>query len=751
MNLNGAKIINYKKICSDMSIDVIEKDFKIKIPFYQRPYLWEDEEVNLLIDDFFNAYKLVVNEESTEYFAGAIVTVYNKENTKNGIHEIVDGQQRLTTVFLANYLKYLLLRKILYIIISQKKVSNFESCKINFISTHKNLFIKNDKYMTDIEELLKKYLTIKDSNENKKDDREIEELVKQYVKITGIVVKDIDSDEYCDKVVSANNEYLKNKNLSLCYSRQSYNEELKETLDHVDIKVTSEIIPKIEIFNNYKNGKSPYLNAIVTIFNNVSRRIISDDSLEKSLGIVEELDCFLENLEFCVVQTNNTNDAYTLFEVLNDRGKALTSLDLIKNMYYKAYCDNNRNLENPEIDENISNLEEIWGEKIFDNETIDFRKNLALYMGTVYITGRSNLKYKKDESYIKPLKEKLIEFSYEKIEYNFVIFHICKLIIEEMEIKPTKKNTKVLNVENSLDNSVISKALHLSNALKQYGIMTSLINVIITEYKKNGGSFERDKYEDEFREYIKKIIKRYNANVEEYKNIYIVAKNIRKLIMLSKGHEVPKKYSDMIIKKYFEQRNVTSLDVDIPLSLKMSAEVEFKEWISKWEKGSKNLKVKIFFIILSSMRKEKGKLIKKNVREIFENPELLELDHFEPLNIQIGNKEKYFTLDIERREQYVNQLGNFVLLEKNSNISKSNSPAREAHVYYKKMGIDKNWLIIELMDLFNNPEVCNDKIPTKKFFNIRKNQLINYFISVLNFDLELDETDIIELVKVDEV
>lgn len=64
------------------------------IPIYQRLYTWETEHVERLLDDLFEAYKV-----QEEYFIGAIVTsVEYKNGTRN--FELIDGQQRLTTLWL---------------------------------------------------------------------------------------------------------------------------------------------------------------------------------------------------------------------------------------------------------------------------------------------------------------------------------------------------------------------------------------------------------------------------------------------------------------------------------------------------------------------------------------------------------------------------------------------------------------------------------------------------------------------------
>ena len=71
------------------------------IPDYQRPYAWEETECQTLWDDIFtfafpeNDYSLFKSDED-EYFLGPIVTFKNEA----GKLEIIDGQQRLTTLML---------------------------------------------------------------------------------------------------------------------------------------------------------------------------------------------------------------------------------------------------------------------------------------------------------------------------------------------------------------------------------------------------------------------------------------------------------------------------------------------------------------------------------------------------------------------------------------------------------------------------------------------------------------------------
>lgn len=71
-------------------------DSLYKIPQYQRPYKWEDEQIEKLWEDIFDAYE---NNEDN-YFLGSIITAKPRDNEKSAYVDVVDGQQRLTTLMI---------------------------------------------------------------------------------------------------------------------------------------------------------------------------------------------------------------------------------------------------------------------------------------------------------------------------------------------------------------------------------------------------------------------------------------------------------------------------------------------------------------------------------------------------------------------------------------------------------------------------------------------------------------------------
>ena len=75
---------------------LFDKEVHYVIPRYQRAYAWEDKEIVQLIDD--------INDSTGDYYIGSLVVAKVKDKVET--YEVVDGQQRLTTLYLLlHYLK----------------------------------------------------------------------------------------------------------------------------------------------------------------------------------------------------------------------------------------------------------------------------------------------------------------------------------------------------------------------------------------------------------------------------------------------------------------------------------------------------------------------------------------------------------------------------------------------------------------------------------------------------------------------
>lgn len=64
-----------------------------EVPIYQRNYAWEDDEITALIQDVYDAYLQNRSKKGT-YFIGTLVSYHKGDQ----VYEVIDGQQRLTTI-----------------------------------------------------------------------------------------------------------------------------------------------------------------------------------------------------------------------------------------------------------------------------------------------------------------------------------------------------------------------------------------------------------------------------------------------------------------------------------------------------------------------------------------------------------------------------------------------------------------------------------------------------------------------------
>ena len=66
------------------------------IPLYQRNFAWRTDEIQQLLQDVYDAYKVYKLKKAGDYYIGSLVVI----KRHNGDYEVIDGQQRLTVLSL---------------------------------------------------------------------------------------------------------------------------------------------------------------------------------------------------------------------------------------------------------------------------------------------------------------------------------------------------------------------------------------------------------------------------------------------------------------------------------------------------------------------------------------------------------------------------------------------------------------------------------------------------------------------------
>jgi len=297
-------------------------NFWFNIPEYQRPYVWEEEEVEELLDDLWYAYS---NKSDSEYFLGSLVL--HKRNKRE--YDVLDGQQRLTTLFLM----FLVIRDLL------KNQEIARSCA--------TFIIQKEDRLRDIPTRVKLLYKIR---------KEAQDFIEKFLEEKSIIKKKKEIENYLEK----KNVTLRNMAKSMLFILNY----LKEKTD-------------LEGFTTF-------------IFQKIVLMYVSTDDFE---------------------------DAYLLFTILNNRGIPLQNSDILKSINIGA-------IENPSDQEKYGR---IWEniENSFDED--EFNRFLS-FIRTILVKekARESLLKEFENIYRKKVLEKgksTIQFlkKYRDIYYQLLV------------------------------------------------------------------------------------------------------------------------------------------------------------------------------------------------------------------------------------------------------------------------------------------------------------------------------------------
>lgn len=166
--------------------------YTYEIPVYQRNYAWSKEEITALVQDVYDAYTKRV---AKVYYIGTLVTFKKDDN----VYEVIDGQQRLTTIrILFDVFKFALGCKLTYKARAKSKAT------INAIPEFSRLEEKD-------EGIVRGYEFAKEAVEKIVSDEEKEKFKEYFLNMVHIihyhVPKDIDLNHYFE-IMNSRGEQL---------------------------------------------------------------------------------------------------------------------------------------------------------------------------------------------------------------------------------------------------------------------------------------------------------------------------------------------------------------------------------------------------------------------------------------------------------------------------------------------------------------------------------------------------------------
>ena len=254
----------------------LQTNAKINVPIYQRGYVWDKSRLEDLINDLEN----IDFEDTISYHFYGLFVYTKSGNTV----EIIDGQQRITSILIllntiSDYFEWI--NKNHYNLSVTSKIPNQKINVANHIYTEiSNVF--NRKIFT--------------LNESNYEDIILSELVRP-----------IDSDnardysKYLDNPISYREDELKSKVQQRIIDGRTLRHK-RTFLAHLFFK---------NHFNTYLENHS--IDEFVNYTRDISKKV-------------------LERLKVMDFQAPTSSDAFKLFEVLNDRGISVSSVDLLKNV-----------------------------------------------------------------------------------------------------------------------------------------------------------------------------------------------------------------------------------------------------------------------------------------------------------------------------------------------------------------------------------------------------------------------------------
>lgn len=725
------------------------RKLKLRVTFYQRPYQWSQNLIQKLFHDYFENKDLSKKSDGKEleYFLGAIVLV-EKENSSDCIsYEIVDGQQRLTTIYLMNFLKFILLKGQ----VEEHIISNISSVPetINeLVSTYEYFIgcggrkVKALHHMRDT--ILQEIYVHGNAAWTKKD---TDSILKRFRKTVGLPAhKDLsDEDKYIRECIQLNTAFLKSEKMNLDYTCRIYNPMLKEALSRIVIVFSQ--THGLSYSKNLREDKEewPFVDRAYDIFDCVMERIDHiKEPVEQAEDCIRLLDEMINKLSLCKIITLDSRDAYKLFETLNDRAEKVSDKELMKDHFYCYYVNTSNDKEKAVL-RNMGNLDETWNDS-FKNKTNNPKEfsSLVCYCSVCYITGRTDIPQNAElndvvETYLRKTYSQQNHYSIEEITRDFNTFNLVGQIFNIL--LPNGNNQyRPYETESIPNASIVLKTLALLYKLEYYAVMAGVVCDVISFY-------QTAKKNVTFSDYLDAVFEEEKC-LKDYRLLWDEICVIWKGVLLGKNYLFPKKYSDALISAR-SKGSAVPLTSCIALSNSEAGQLkdEFTEWIGEWKFSNQagKIKIKVLFLelythydyrhvtsggpdILTYRKVAPITLTKQGIH--------LDLDHIEGRRMGNADTAGFFMREHQKKAErayYIDSLGNMMILNEKSNTKKGNLTLEEGIHFYQKH-CAAHWLIDEMNELYLHNRKRNEQgreVPLPSFFDTRKERLIKYFTAII--------------------
>ena len=285
----------------NQSIRELLSKYCFRVPDYQRSYSWKNENVDEFLEDLFNVVHS--SQADARHFLGAL-TMAKRDDQQNAV-DLIDGQQRVTTLFL-----------FLYVLLSEYRSDRFA----DKAKKRPDALLRILAYLNDDDEPTGSRLELGEFNRD---------FFQEFV-IDGHAKSD-DEREYIKATYQTKHEFAQNQAIYDAFN-----------------KMKLMVEERLDCCQNEEDAYD-YLKALHT--------------------------CVLDRFEVVAMIVEEEADAFLIFETLNDRGLALSAVDLIKNKLFQTFATHPG-----EFDQ----LKSAWEEMCDNIENKDDLKKFILHYWRAY-------------------------------------------------------------------------------------------------------------------------------------------------------------------------------------------------------------------------------------------------------------------------------------------------------------------------------------------------------------------------------
>lgn len=469
------------------------KEFtRINIPIYQRAYSWEIKHLDQFLDDIDHHLRSKPQEEYQ--FLGMLVYVEKEEKKEI---EIIDGQQRITTFYLMASIVH--------------DWVNHENKRDASQKLKREDLVMLERQLREVEDMLFTKESVKMKNPNKKAWYQTklytDNTTKRDKEITEYML--MDYDKLYDELKQDESEGV--------HKLTKIN--LSKTINPLTIRY--------RLFNPVKKGK-PIIKGLHTntakarpVVKNYSylKTWFEDKFLNEKVTKEERADMLSEiinvlttKLKIIPFKTQNHKEAFSLFEVLNDRGMKVSPSDLLKNLCIKKGENFNQQKEiyekwNDAIDKRFNENTKILFLRTSHNSKHEFISKKELY------GGYKNLL--KNKSF-----QETVDYVEQGLDQDAENFNKCLLESEELPQAIQKWVTLLYHTDTTQWRTIVLSLLRQEDVHKNHvkaGELLQEVFEIIFTMVANNTRFNL----------IEKLFPKYAKEIYENNNIEAVTKALR--------------------------------------------------------------------------------------------------------------------------------------------------------------------------------------------------------------------------------